>query len=244
VCAGSALSARTISQDLLSASGDLPPTLDNKVKVVIQRSVTKAFLLGKKASVIHPQMRGYSELALRHRFLKGFCQEARDRLRSNLVIEIGRRGLASKPFPLSRQVLMDAAILVSDGFPPGKERDNIPAWRDGAAGRMLQCRMVDAATTRYFTHELWKNSDRSSNSLFSSGSTWAGFGRLAHHVDALLQASFGGQASWPDSVTCFHRDLWRGEHDFELTRLASLLPSNIDNMPSKMQESLKAQSPP
>ena len=52
---------------------------------------------GGQVSLTHPQLKSYSELALRHRFLRGFCPAAYERLRIDLAEEMGRRGLANRP---------------------------------------------------------------------------------------------------------------------------------------------------
>jgi hypothetical protein len=155
-------------------------------------------------------------------------------------MEIGRRGLAGKVYPLSRAVLMDSAILTSAAFFLAKERDEVPAWRDGAAGEALQIKMVHAVQRRFFEFELYKAGSDKSAALWSSGSTWSGFSRLAFHVDALLEAELGHSSSWPDSATCVHREIWTGEHDVELARLAMQLPANLENTPHILQRHLKA----
>ena len=216
--------------DLLVKNGD-PPTLANKLKAVSAKGVTKQFLMAKKVVLLHPQIRGYSELALRHRFIKGFSESARRALHEKLSVEMGKRGLASKPFPLSRTVLMDAAILTTDAFMTTKEKEEVPAWRDGAAGAALQLRMVTAAVERYFCFN---------GAVFNTGASWAAFGRLIGHVDALMEAALGQKASWDDSAVSVHSMIWSGDCDGELTRLAAQLPANLDNTPHIMQKTLKA----
>jgi hypothetical protein len=210
-----------------------------KLAAISHKSVTKQWLTAKKVALLHPQVKSYSELALRHRFLRGFCRAARDRLHTNLTMEMGRQGLASKPYPLSRAVLMDGGILTSAAFAAAKEKEEVPTWRDGQAGEALQLKMVDAAVRRYFEFGCKAVSDKAA-SLWSTGSTWAGFSRLAFHVDALLEAELGHRSSWPDCAACVHREMWTGEHDTELARLAAQLPGNLDNTPNILQKHLKA----
>ena len=152
--------------------------------------------------------------------------------------EMGRRGLANRPLPLARAVLMDPNVLTSAAFTSAKEKEAVPAWRDGEAGEALQAEMVRVAVARYFQHDMHKNAERQV-SIFATGSAWASFARLARHVEQVLESSFGAAASWPDMASLLHRELWRGEHDTELVRLAMQLPANLDNTPSIMQKRLQ-----
>ena len=211
---------------------------DAKLAAITNKMVTKQWLNSKKVSLLHPQIKSYADLALRHRFLRGFVPEARQRLYDKIVLPMGERGLASKPFPITRAVLMDPNILTSDAFGTLKEKEDVPSWRDGAAGRALQVRMADAAGTRYWDYDFHQASDQKA-SIFASGSTWAGFTRLISHLEAAMEGALGTRSSWPDSAACVFREIWRGEHDQELARLAAQLPSNLDNTPTQMHVHLK-----
>ena len=214
-------------------------TFSKKVAAITSKGITKQWLLAQKVVTMHPQMRSYTELALRHRFIRGFSQAARCLIHERLTQEMGRRGLAHRAHPLSRSLLMDPAILTASAFHSTLEKENVPAWRDGAAGEALQNRMAEVAADRYFKYDLWQSSDKS---LFSSGAAWAAFARLAPHVDNLFEVTFGEPNSWPDTAVCVHRAMWRGDDDLELTRLAQQLPANLDNTPVAMQQHLKDQS--
>jgi hypothetical protein len=211
---------------------------DAKLAVITNKLVTKQWLNSKKVTLLHPQIKSYADLALRHRFLRGFSQEARQRLHEKIVLPMGEKGLANKPFPISRAVLMDPSILTSDAFTTLKEKEDVPSWRDGAAGKSLQIRMADAAGTRYWEYDFHAASDQKA-SIFASGAMWAGFTRLIGHLEAALEGSLGTRSSWPDAAACVFREIWRGEHDQELARLAAQLPSNLDNTPSQMHVHLK-----
>lgn len=213
-------------------------TFAAKMSAITNKMVTKQWLNSKKVSLLHPQIKGYADLALRHRFLRGFCPEALQRLRDRIVIPMGQKGLASKPFPISRAVLMDSNILTSDAFSTLKEKEDVPSWRDGAAGRSLQLRMAETAGTRYWEYDFHQASDQKA-SIFASGATWAGFTRLIGHIEAAMEGALGTRSSWPDSAACALREIWRGEHDQELARLAAQLPSNLDNTPTQMHSHLK-----
>ena len=211
---------------------------DAKLAAITNKMVTKQWLNSQKVSLLHPQIKSYADLALRHRFLRGFVPEARQRLYDKIVMPLGERGLASKPFPISRAVLMDRNILTSDAFGTLKEKEDVPSWRDGAAGRALQVRMADAAGTRYWDYDFHQASDQKA-SIFASGSAWAGFTRLISHLETAMEVALGTRSSWPDSAACVLREIWRGEHDQELARLAVQLPSNLDNTPTQMHVHLK-----
>ena len=216
--------------------------LQVKLEVVTNKLVTKQWLNSKKVSLLHPQIKCYADVALRHRFLRGFSSEARQRLHDVLVLPMGARGLASKPFPISRAVLMDPAILTSEAFGTVKEKEDVPAWRDGMSGRNLQVRMADVAGTRYWDWEFHQATDQKA-SIFATGAMWAGLARLIPHIESVLESALGTRSSWPDSVGVTFREIWRGEHDQELARLAAQLPSNLDNTPALMHAHLKDHSP-
>ena len=61
-----------------------------------------------------------------------------------------------------------------------------------------------------------------------SGSNWTGFARLVGPVNYVLEADFGDSVGWDDQLKAFHRDLWRGEYDADMAKLAYVLPSNLD----------------
>ena len=97
------------------------------------RDVTATWVKTNKASVKHPHLSGYSEVALRVRFLKGFEEEALSILQG-IAHELGRRGLAHKPYPISKAVLMSPENLTTDAFTTAREKEAVPAYRDGHNG--------------------------------------------------------------------------------------------------------------
>ena len=222
----------------VSSGSAMLVSMERKLAAVTQKKVTRQFLTQKKVALVHPQIKVYADLALRHRFLRGFCAEARQRLHEKVVVEMGRRGLASRPFPLARAVLMDPSILSSDAFTTSREKEEVPAWRDGNAGKALQQRMADYAAKRFWDYDFHSANDTKS-SIFSSGPNWVGFSRLAHHVEAVLENVLGVPGGWPDSAACLRREMWRGDHDAELARLSIQFPAGLDNAPAQMQARLK-----
>ena len=105
-------------------------TLENRVKAVCQKHVTKKFLQDNKASPIHPQMNSYAAVVTRHRFLKGFDREALQILVKDLFGRAGREGYAAKSTPLSRTVICSDHILTSEAFSNAAEKQSVPSWRD------------------------------------------------------------------------------------------------------------------
>lgn len=71
-------------------------------------------------------MKSYSELALRVRFQRGFNPEAYKYMATTIACQWGKLGLASKPFPVNRNLLLSADILTSNAFASGREKD---VWR-------------------------------------------------------------------------------------------------------------------
>jgi len=118
--------------------------------------ISVQWLKANKVEAVHAQMKSYSEVSLRVRFLKGFCPEALKFLLTNVASKWGEFGLASKPFPVNRSLLMSPEILTSSGFTASRDKESVPAWRDGAAGSSLQMAMVIAIDKRMFEYELHK----------------------------------------------------------------------------------------
>jgi len=113
-----------------------PPTFPNKIAVVCQKHVNKKFLSDVKASPIHPQMNSFAAFFLRYRTVRGFT--ALEDLHRELYSRAGREGYASRSTaPLSKAVLLDPAILISDAFVTVTDKEAVPGWRDGAAGQAL-----------------------------------------------------------------------------------------------------------
>jgi hypothetical protein len=46
--------------------------------------------------------------------------------------------------------------LTSDAFTLQKEKDEVPSWRDGAAGENVQWKMIAAAETRYVNYNFFE----------------------------------------------------------------------------------------
>lgn len=101
--------------------------------------------------------------------------------------------------------------------------------------------MVDVAARRYFTFGF--DSD-TAKALFPSGGAWVAFTRLIGFIEALFTAEFGSEQSWPDMIKSRHRELWRGEHDNEITQVSMVLPAALDSNPHNMMRRLQEQLPP
>eukprot|EP00959_Pyramimonas_sp_CCMP1952_P126253 2640528-Pyramimonas_sp.AAC.1 len=43
-----------------------------------------------------------------------------------------------------------------------------------------------------------------------------------------MDRTFGPPASWSDSVRALNKAVWTGEHDAEIAKLASTMPSSLD----------------
>ena len=94
-------------------------------------------------------------MCIRDSFLKGFCPAALQLLLTT-VAKWGEFGLASKHFPVNRSLLMSPEILTSTSFTKSRDKESVPAWRDGAAGSSLQMAMEIAVDKRMFEYELYK----------------------------------------------------------------------------------------
>ena len=85
------------------------------LEVLAGKAINKQWLLDKKVVPHHPQMKSYSEINLRHRFLKGFSLKALDLLYTKVWVRMGAMGISSKHLPVGRNILLDPSILTSAG---------------------------------------------------------------------------------------------------------------------------------
>jgi len=203
--------------------GNKPPTMANKLNAVSQNMVTKRWLSDKNAKIAHPHLSTYELVAQRHRFIRGF--EPIHELYEAVFSKMGLLGLAHQQSPLPKSVLIDPIILNKNGFHAQREKEQVPAWRDGDAGRQLQLRMVTVAGQRYSDYGF----AASEQPLFTTGTAWVGFARLIDPITEALQHEYGSSLeSWADSLKNFYRELWKGEFDSDLGILALQLPSACD----------------
>ena len=91
--------------------------------VLISVRIVYRPIQANKVETNHAQMKSYGEVSLRVRFVRGFSEKALTVLLMEVVSEWGKRGLASKPFPLSRAVLLCTDILTSAGFTSARDKD-------------------------------------------------------------------------------------------------------------------------
>ena len=225
-------------QDLL---GKNPPTMESKVASLAKKDIGIRELNKWKAEPMFEDIKNYYGITNRLRFLKGFDPKARDAL-DNFFSNMGARGVSHRKFPLSNSILLSPDILTSAAFTRGKEQDSVPAWRDGAAGAVLQCTMVTFAEKRYM--EFGWLAETTNKPLFNSGATWVAFSRLMSFIESIFKNEFGQQNAWPDTVTNFFRTTYRGEYDNDLLQLSSVLPSALDTNIQAMHKRLREQFQP
>ncbi len=100
-------------------------------------------------------------------------------------------------------------ILTSDAFSAKGEKDAVPIWRDGAAGRELQKSMVEVCCKRLFEFGGLDQCIINGRAVFANGAAWAAFARLVgpphFHFDAVMERAFGMKNVWSDSVKLLHR---------------------------------------
>jgi hypothetical protein len=210
-------------------------TMKNRVDAMASPTVSKRWLTENKVRPAHPQMNTYEALALRHRVVKGFAPLKL--LHKAIFCRMGSMGKAHMASPLPKSVLLDPAILTSAGFVLQKDKEDVPPWRDGAAGEALQVKMVSVAEIRYLEH----NFCETGVPLFANGANWAAFARLVGPVEEVLSNLYGAKAGWPDSLKAMRREMWRGEHDEEMKALSLQLPGHLDSrqMHARVQEQLR-----
>ena len=216
-----------------------PPTIDVKIRAVCGTGVTKQWLTDNKVLIDHPEMKNYARVVARVRAVVGFTQW--EELHKQVVQEMGRRGMGHKQCPLTSGLLLDPAILSAAAFSTKGEKENIPVWRSGENAAVIQSAMVEVARARLFDHGF--HEERCKKALFANGLHWTAFARINgpphYHLDMCLQKEFGPMASWQDSVQSLRKAVWNGEHDADLAKICSLLPSNIDAQPVQFHARLK-----
>ena len=214
------------------------PSLKNKLAVIGGKGVNKRFIDDNKIKVEHPEMSSYQRIVQRVRAINGFKEWPL--LYTRVIDELGKRGLAHKPCPLTSGLLLDPTGFHSDAFVIKSERENVPQWRDGAAAVDLQKSMCEVANKRMFDYGFMDGS--SGKPLFPSGHCWASIARLCgsphHHMDSALERNFGSIDTWPDAVKSFSRAVWSGEYDQDLGNLSAALPATLDSQPFAMQKRL------
>ena len=222
-----------------------PATFKNRLAALCTKGVTKRFLEDKRAKINHPEMSTYAKVVLRVRAVLGFHEF--HALHKEVNEEIGRKGLAHKPFPLTPALLLDPNILTSDAF-TGSEKNSVPQWRDGAAGRELQKAMVDVARRRLFEFDMASVVASGGKMAFASGVHWVAFARFNgppyYHVEACLEKHFDQKSRWPDGVKTFYVGFMVGESDPELAKLSCLFPAALDSQPMQLQKRLCEMFPP
>ena len=85
-------------------------------------------------------------------------------------------------------MLLSADILTTAAFAHGKDKESVPSYRDGEAGKELQMNMVKIVLKR-----LKEYSVRGRQDVFSNGAQWVAFARLSPFVTNVLTTEFGAK---------------------------------------------------
>ena len=211
----------------------------NRQLAVAASYVTATWMKANKVSVQHPHLSGYSEVALRVRFIKGFEEEALHILQG-IAHELGRRRLAHKPYPISKAVLMPPENLTANAFTTAREKEAVPPYRDGHNGQRLQLAMARAVHQRCFEHRADPNQE-----AFGSARMWVAYARLAPVVEEVLEVKFGADPRvWPDRVAAFATQLHVGEHDAEVLKVSAQIPGHFDSRVGELKKLVKDIFPP
>ena len=167
--------------------------------------------------------------------MKGFSPDALAFIRLDICSYRAEAGLSHKPFPLSRHVLLSPDILTTAAFAHGKDRESVPAYRDGEAGKELQMNMVKIVLKRLKEHSV-----RGRQDVFSNGPQWVAFARLSPFVTSVLTTEFGAEPkTWPDPAAAFHAQMWSGEYDVDICKISSQIPEHYDGRCAEMTKLLK-----
>ena len=71
----------------------------------------------------HAQLKGYHDISMRLRFLKGFSPVALTYFIDHIMTQLAALGLAPKPFPVTKGTLMAPDILSSGAFALTRDKD-------------------------------------------------------------------------------------------------------------------------
>ena len=212
----------------------LPPTVEGQAQAIQDKAITLVWLKTAKATAQHPHLSNYNEISLRARFLLGFGSKALTDLR-RVASNLGRLGYANRPFPLSKSVLLSSEILLATAL-QGKDKDSVPAYRDGAAGEALHVEMVRCFEQRC----TWPGYKASKGDAFISGAHWVAFARLWPALWRVMETEWGVQlATWPDPAAQLYAQIWAGEHDATILATSKPMRSHIDTRPHDMANMMR-----
>ncbi|CAK0793449.1 unnamed protein product [Prorocentrum cordatum] len=180
--------------------GSVAPTWSNKVKAIMKQECNLNWLKQNKV-------------------------QALDILMADIWSELGKQGLAHKPFPITRAIWVSPEILTTAAFSTTREKEAVPPCRDGQAGEQLHIRMAQYAARRVFEFRM----KHKTVDAFSSAPAWVAFARLLPFIESVLQSEYGpDMRAWPDQATALHKQLWVGELDSDLIQVSTQIPGHFD----------------
>jgi len=154
-------------------------------------------------------------------------------LRELICYSFAQVGKAHNKCPASSALLTDSAILMAAGFDRGVDKNKVPSWRDGDAGRALQIRMAVLLGERYFDYGSC-NADASGKG-FLNGCVWSAFARLHPFILACFKDMFGlNQAEWRPEPVARWSEIMRGVWDLDIETLSDSIPDKCDKEPTKL----------
>lgn len=135
--------------------------------------------------------------------------------------------------PASTSLLMDSVILDAVAFDRQHNKDDVPSWRTGEAGVVLQIGMARLLSIRYFDFELYKND--TAGIAFRSAAEWVAFSRMHPFLLSCFHDRFGSdQVNWEPSTVTRWDEIMRGNWDLEIKSVSDIFPETFDADPVLM----------
>jgi len=128
---------------------------------------------------------------------------------------------------------MDPVILDPVAFDRQCNKNEVPSWRTGNAGEVLQIGMARLLSVRYFDFEMYKSD--TAGIAFRSASEWVAFGRMHPFLLLCFYDRFGSdQVNWESSTVTRWDEIMRGNWDLQIKSVSDTFPETFDADPVLM----------
>ena len=220
------------------------PSLKNKVKTILNFTITKQWLAQNHVKVQHPQLQTYDQIYLRVRAVLGFGEW--ELFHKLILEELGRNNMSHLPLPYTVGLLLDKNFYSSEAFSRKGDKDSVPLWLDGAQGKEMHKAMCEVFRRRLFDSGNLKQFTSGTKPVFKDGASWAAFARLNGPPDYHLTTVIDRQLPAPQSVAVeqLKRGIWVGDHDAAILAISNLMSPHIGSQTDKVHQVLLQQFEP
>ena len=97
--------------------------------------------------------------------------------------------------------------------------------------------MAAVLKTRYFDYGFWKQAEAKP---FATATHWVAVSRLMPYIDAVL-TQLKQQFGEHDLLLIKHREIWKGDHDVDITNLSNSLPNSVQQQRETMVARVREQ---